>query len=59
MKEVSIIIKGVRYDSAEAEECSSCVGCELKPECRRHCFSQLCCFDGDRIFKKSAKSFER
>lgn len=60
MSEVSIIINGVRYDAVNTEEFKSCVGCELKPICRLHCFTKLCTYDrGDYIFKKSTKTFER
>lgn len=60
MNEVSIIINGVRYDAFPAEEPRSCVGCELKPICSLHCFSQVCLYEGDdTIFKKSDKKFER
>lgn len=37
MKEISIIIDGVRYDAVDAEY-ASCKGCDLKDKCREHDF---------------------
>ena len=58
MNEVSIIIKGVRYD-AVYEEGASCHQCVLQCDCNDYTYESLCyslvpmC-----VFKKSDKKFE-
>lgn len=57
MKEVSIIINGVRYDAVERDmKRYVCYGCDLV-ECELgHCCEDL--IGQNRIFKKSNKKFE-
>lgn len=65
MKEVSIIIKGVRYDAVEDTPNSFNSNCDLYDQitCCQHCLigihacARLIGVDG--IFKKSTKSFEK
>ena len=53
MREVSIIINGVRYDAVESEKPLSCKGCEIL-------MAEACGICSQRqVFKKSTKSFER
>jgi hypothetical protein len=59
MKEISIIIDGVRYDAVEAEF-ETCKHCDLKYECREYVLSDICCVeDHNFIYKLSQKKFER
>jgi hypothetical protein len=58
MKEVSIIYKGVRYDSVPEEGFYSCSGCEFD-RIPGECILANICIEMDLIFKKSTKSFER
>lgn len=55
--QVSIIINGVRYDSAKEKEIRSCKGCELFKNNRGCLLCKFCGFYGT-IFKKSNKKFE-
>lgn len=57
MKEVSIIYKGVRYDSVPEEDIRSCRGCEFD-RISGECLLVKICQRMDVIFKKSKKSFE-
>ena len=65
MKEVSIIINGVRYDAVIDNGNSvffDCTDCDLLHMCKAHCNLNLCEYLGvnlDYGFKKSTKSFER
>ena len=59
MNEVSIIINGVRYDTAEGKTLEHlCYGCDLYTNCKL----ADCCGDLiglGQIFKKSDKKFEK
>ena len=59
MKEVSIIINGVRYDAVDAECCYSCAVCDLQDVCNDE--YNICKALNIHIydcFKKSDKKFE-
>jgi hypothetical protein len=62
MKEISIIIDGVRYDAVDVEsEFKTCKYCDLKyHHCREYELSDLCYVeDHNFIYKLSQKKFER
>lgn len=60
MKQVSIIINGVRYDSVEGE--NPCTHCELAQLCDKVCLDPVTCdalIGENRHFVKSQKGFEK
>ena len=60
MNEVSIIIKGMRFDAVNEEDYSSCKGCDIgKNAPTADCLLSALCRRRNIIFKKSDKQFEK
>lgn len=60
MNEVSIIIKGMRFDAVNEEDFRSCKGCDIgEGRSTADCLLSAVCRRRGIIFKKSTKSFER
>jgi hypothetical protein len=59
MKEISVIIDGVRYDAVDSEH-ATCKYCDLKYMCDEYVLCDICCIeDHNFIYKLSQKKFER
>lgn len=60
MNEVSIIIKGMRFDAANEEDYRSCKGCDIKKDApSADCLLAALCRRRNIIFKNSDKKFEK